>query len=107
MRGFQTQVTRWLTGRLQRRTPGGMWRYTLAAAAREEAEFLTMEEYIRRRQNTFTKYTATQSLIYLCEVLERDPGSRLGMWWWEQVEIDLPGAQEAEAVTAEGDGGEE
>ena len=41
--GFQTQVERWLTGRLPRRTLYGRWRYTLAAAAREEARFLTIE----------------------------------------------------------------
>ena len=49
--GFQTQVERRLTGQLLRRTPYGIWRYTSAAAARGEAGFLTMEEYIRRRHN--------------------------------------------------------
>ena len=49
MGGFQTQVAIRLTGRLLRRTPDGRWRYTSAAAAREEAVSLMMEEYIRRR----------------------------------------------------------
>ena len=34
-------------------------------------------------------------------------GEWVGMRWWEQVVIDLAGAQEAEAATAEGDGGED
>ena len=66
--GVQTQVDRQLTGRLPRRTPDRRWRYTLAETARDEAEFLTMEEYIRWRQNTVAQYIATRSLLDLCEV---------------------------------------
>ena len=58
--GFHTQVARCMTGKLPRRTTGGMWRYTSAVAAREATGFLTMEEYVRRRQNTVTQYTAKQ-----------------------------------------------
>ena len=50
--GFHTQVMRRLTVRLPLRTLDRKWRYTSAATDREEAGFLTMEEYIRRRQNT-------------------------------------------------------
>ena len=39
-------------------------------------------------------------------VVACDPGERLGMWWWEQVGIDLVGGQEAAVETVEGDGGE-
>ena len=49
---FQDQVVRLLMGRLLRQKPDGKWQYTLAATSREEAGFQTMEEYIRRRQNT-------------------------------------------------------
>ena len=70
-----------------------------------------MEEYIRRRQNTVANYIATWSLLDLCEVSERVPEVRVGMRWWEQVGLDLEGAQEAEAeaeaVAAEGGGEEE
>ena len=66
-----------------------------------------MEEYIRRRQNTVAKYIPTQSLLDLCEGLERYPGEQVGMQWWEQVGLDLAGAREAAAATDEGDGGEE
>ena len=50
--GFQTQVAIRMTGQLPQRTTDGMWKYTSAVAAREAAGFLTMEKYIRRRQNT-------------------------------------------------------
>ena len=56
--GFQTQVERRLTGRLPRRTPYGKWTYTSAETSREEAGFLTMEEFVRRRQNTVVQYIA-------------------------------------------------
>ena len=66
--GVQTQVDRRLTGRLLQRTLDRSWRYTLAAAAaREEAVFLTMEEYIRRQQNRVSQYIATRSLLDQCE----------------------------------------
>ena len=59
---FQTQVERPLTGRLSWRTSDSRCRYTSTAAAREESGFLTIEEYIRRWQNTVAQYIATQSL---------------------------------------------
>ena len=73
----------------------------MAAAAREAAGFLTMEEYVRRRQNTVAQYIATRSLLDLCEGSERDPGTRVGMQWWEQVGIDLSGETEEAAAVAE------
>ena len=63
--GFHTQVSRRLTGQLLRRTTDRKWRYTLSAAAREEAGFLTMEEYVRRHHNTVAQYIATRSLLDL------------------------------------------
>ena len=40
-------------------------------------------------------------------VVACDPGAQLGMWWWEQVGIDLVGGQEAAVETVEGGSGEE
>ena len=40
-------------------------------------------------------------------VVACDPGAQLGMWWWEQVGIDLVGGREASVEMVEGDGGEE
>ena len=48
-----------MKGQLPERTTGRRWRYTSAAAEREEAVFLSMEEYIRRRQNKVVQYIAT------------------------------------------------
>ena len=67
--GFQTQVTRRLAGQLLQRTTVDTWEYTSAAAAREAAGLLMMEEYIRRRQNTVAQYIATRSLLDLREGL--------------------------------------
>ena len=77
----------------------------MAATAREEARFQTMDEYIRQRQNMVSHYIDTQSIIDLCEGLERAPGERAGMQWWEVGAggHHLAGAREAaeEAVTKE------
>ena len=77
MEGSQTQMAIRMTGHILRRTTDGMCKYTLVAAAMEAAGFLTMEENVRRRQNTVAQYIATRSLLDLCEGLERDPGARL------------------------------
>ena len=58
--GFQTQVVRRLTGKLPHITTDGRWKYTTADTVRETADFLTMEEYIRRIQNMVTQYIATR-----------------------------------------------
>ena len=89
--GFQTQVARRLAENLLRRTKDRKCRYTLAETAREAAGFLMMEEYVRRRQNMFTQYIATRSLLDLCEGSERDHGARIGTQWWEQEVIDIAG----------------
>ena len=96
--GFQTQVTRRLTGQLLQRTTDGTWKYTSLAAAREAAAFLTMDEYVRRRQNTVSQYIGTRSLLDLCQESERSPGMRVGMRWWEQAGINLSGVREAAAA---------
>ena len=59
LEGFHTQVARRLTGKFPQRTTDRKWRYASASAAREAADFLTMEEYVRRRQNTVAQYIAT------------------------------------------------
>ena len=105
LRGFQGQVARRIMGHLPRRKSERKWTYTLAARAREDAGFQTIEEYIRRRQNMVAQYIATRSLLDLCEGSERAPGERAGMRWWDQAGINLEG--ERKSVAAEKDGGEE
>ena len=97
-----------MMGRLPRGKPDGKWKYTLSAAAREEAGFQTMEEYIQQQQNTVVQCIATQSLLYLCEELERVPGAQVQMRWWEQSSINLVESREAAAAEASvgNDGGE-
>ena len=74
-------------GKLLRSTKDGKCKYTLVVESREAVGFLTMEEYVRRIQNTVTQYIATRSLLDLCEGSERAPGARVGMQWWEQEGI--------------------
>ena len=57
--GFQTQVARRLTRHFPRRATDRTRKYTSEAAAREAAGFLTMGEFIRRRQSTSAHYIAT------------------------------------------------
>ena len=99
--GFLDQVTRSLTGWLPRQKPYRKLEYTSAATARAEVKFQTMQEYVWRGQNTFLQYIATQSLMDLCEGTERSPGSQVGMQWWDQVDINLAGARETTAESAE------
>ena len=72
--GVDTQLEIWLTGQLPQRAMDGTWKYTSTAAAREAAGFLTMEEYVRRRQNMVAQYIAIQSLLDLYEGSDRDTG---------------------------------
>ena len=62
-----------------------------------------MEEYIWRRQNTVAQFIATQSLLDLCGETERTPGSRVGMQWRKQEEVDLTGARDTDAAEAKAD----
>ena len=71
-----------LTGRIPRRKPDRNWTYTSVETAKEEAGFMTMEDYIMQSQNTVAQYIATQSLLDLCEGSERSPGAQVSMRWW-------------------------
>ena len=96
-----------MTGNIPQRTTDGTWRYTLAAAAREAAGFLTMVEYIRRRQNMVAQYIATRSLLDLCEGPERAPGAQVWMRCWEHDKIYLAVVREVAATVEEEEEGEE
>ena len=65
--GFRDQVVVQFTGKLLWRRTDGKWEYISAAAARDEAVFKAMEEYIRRRKNTVAQFIDTLSLLDLCE----------------------------------------
>ena len=57
LEGFQDQVALLLAGRLPRQRTDRKWEYiSAAAAAREKAGLVVLEEYIRRRQNTITQF---------------------------------------------------
>ena len=62
-----------------------------------------VEVYIVQRQNKFPQYTAIRKILDLCMEIDQSPGDRFSKRWWEQVVINLVGAQE-EAPGAEGVG---
>ena len=103
--GVQAQVVRRLTGRIPQRKPDGKWTYTSAATTREDAGFLSIEDYIRRRHNTVARYIYTRPLLDMCGGLERAMGAQVGMQWWEHVGRNMAGAREAAAASAERYGG--
>ena len=71
--GFQHKVDRQFTGRILWQRTDKNWEYALAAAAREEVGFDTMEEYIQRRQNTAAQFIDTRFLLDLYGDMERTP----------------------------------
>ena len=81
--GFQYQVVRKLTGRLPWQRLDGIWEYTSAEAAREEAGFEIMETYIWKSQNRVAQYISTRPILDLCEAAERKRGEWVGLRWWE------------------------
>ena len=99
--GFWDQVARILTGRIPRWHADMKQEYNLAEVERAQAGFETMETYIRKRQNTVAQYIATRSILDLCESTERKQQVWVGMWWWEQMGIDLAGARYTAAAAAE------
>ena len=103
--GFQDHVARQFTGRLLRRHIDGKWKYISAAAAREEAGFEAIEEYIWIKQNTVAQFIATRMLFYLCEETKRTPGVWVVMLWWVQAGLDMAGVRETAAASAEADRG--
>ena len=57
---------------------------------------------ILRRQNTVAQFIATRPILGLCEVAERQRGTRVPWRWWEQTGIDWKSARDkAEAQEGE------
>ena len=80
-----------MTGRILRQSLDGKREYILLEVARAEAGFDLMETYIRKRQNIAAQYIATRLLLNLCGEVEGKQGGQVGMQWWEQAVIELPG----------------
>ena len=53
--------------------------------------------------NTVAQYIDTWSLLDLYEAVDRTPGVRMGMRWWEQADIDLTRSRELAAATTGAD----
>ena len=63
-----------LTGQQLRKVLDGMWVYPLLAKVKAEAFLHEVETYISRRQNTFSQYIVTRSIMDLGVFLEREGG---------------------------------
>ena len=70
-----------------------------------EAGLQDVDTYISRRQNTVTQFIANRSIMDLCLLEERRPGSRVTNQWWEQDGLDVERIQIAaqEEEWAEGE----
>ena len=90
-----------MTSRILRRRQDIKCKYTSSAAAREEAGFKAMGEYIWRRQNTVAHFIAIRSMMELCEETEITPGAQVGMRWWEQAGIDVTRGRERVLAAAD------
>ena len=70
----------------------------------KEAGVVRIRTSILWRQNRAAQFIATQPILGLCEVAERQPGTRVPRRWWEQTGIDWEAAREK---AAEKDGDDE
>ena len=90
---LQGRVSRRLTGRQPRRGRDGRWFYPSLAGEMKEAGVVRIRTLILRRQNTVAQFIATRTILGLCEVAERRPGTRVPRRWWEQAGINWKAAR--------------
>ena len=74
-----------------------VWEYPPLEAVIQKAGFEEVEAYVLRRNNTVGKYTATRTILYLCEKTVRRTGTWVSKRWWEHEGLDLEGSHAAEA----------
>ena len=99
---FQGRVARRLIGRQPRRGRDGEWFYPYLAGALKEAGAVRARTLVLRRNNTVAQFITTHPILGLCEVAERQRGTRVPQRWWEQSGIDWRLAREKAAAAQEG-----
>ena len=57
----------------------------------KEAVLKEVETYVYFCNNTFTQFIATRTIMDLCMVSDRRPGSRVTKRWWDQDGMDVEG----------------
>ena len=65
----------------------GKWMYLPLAGDTKEAGILRAQTSVHRRQNTVAQFIVTRPILVLCEVTERQGGTRVPQRWWEQPGI--------------------
>ena len=63
-----------------------------------ESGFELIGTHVKRSQNTFAQYIATQSILDLCEWSAQRTGARVSRWWWEQEYLYLEGGKKRAAA---------
>ena len=72
------------------RGPTNSWTYPASSDVLTECGLQTIEEYVRRRQQSIAAWVVNQPLFAACWEGERRRGLPQHQWWWEQeVELDL------------------
>ena len=99
---FQGRLARRLTGRQTRQGRDGKWFYPSLVGALKEAGFVRARTLVLRRQNTVAQFIATRPILGLCEVAERQRGTRVPQRWWEQSGIEWRLAREKAAAAQAG-----
>ena len=64
----------------------------------KEAGVVRIRTSILLRQNMVAQFIATRTILGLCEVAERRPGTQVPSRWWEQTGIDWKTARERAAA---------
>ena len=84
---FQGRVARRLTGRQPRWWRDGKWFYPSLAGALNEAGVVRARTSVLQRQNTVAQFISARPIMGICEVEERQRGTRVPQRWWEQLEL--------------------
>ena len=79
---FQGRVARRLKGRQPRRGRDEEWFYPSLEGALKEAGVVRARTFVLRRHNTVAQLLATRPILGLCEMAERQRGTRVPQRWW-------------------------
>jgi len=103
LEGFHTRAARRMTGMIPEKDTMGNWVYPQTNEVLEKAGLFTVEHYITVRRATILKFIAERPIYELCRRAERQRGTGVRQYWWEQS-MELEGTSPATA-TEDGFGG--
>ena len=69
----------------------------------QESYMEEVQDYVLRKHNMVSQYTAMRPILDLCEEAVRRPGTRVFFErWWEQEGLDLEGEKSVKEAAAKG-----